>query len=302
MPITQGMTNNDLPIERMKLNHGYFILNPPANERDLHVERMRAALPTLGPGSYFCRESASLLHGLPLWYENLRLVHVVRTQGGHGGVSPWIHAYTTPKNLPKTTEIDGLRITSLERTAADVMRTLKFGPSLALADAVLRLGGSRGLLLKEVESGRGCRHCQEAVMRADPRSESPYESWARAIMLQNQIPLPKLQHEFFDSAGFAGRVDFHWPRFRLVGEYDGETKTNELLLPGQTPEEVMAAAKVRQTRIEALGQRFIRFGMDDVHNSFILAGRLGLEFDGHLTDHGLCPEALDYRRPLRRTG
>lgn len=294
------MSNCEEPIERLKLNRGVFIQNPPSDERELHLARMHAALPTLGPGSYFCRESASLLHGLPLWYEKLERVHVVRTQGGHGGLSPWIHAYTTPQTKPDTTIIDDLRVTSLERTAADVMRRLRFGPSLALADAVLRLGGSRATLLREVATGRGCRHCTEAVLRADPRSESPYESWARAIMLQNQMPMPQLQVDFFDHLGFIGRTDFHWPRHRLCGEYDGETKYNELLAPGQTRDDALAAARVRQTRIEALGLRFIRFGKDEIHDSFVLAGRLGLEFGDDRVDHGLCPEAMDLRRDRRR--
>lgn len=289
----------DQPIERLKINRGVFIVDPPTDDRELHVVRMRAALPTLGPGSYFCRESASLLHGLPLWFAHLDLVHVVRTKGGHGRLSPWIHAYTTPRKPPDTTIIDGLRVTSLERTAADVMRTLRFGPSLALADAVLRLGGSRAKLLAEVESGRGCRHCTEAVLRADPRSESPYESWARAIMLQNQVPLPLLQVEFVDALGFAGRTDFYWPQYHLCGEYDGETKYNELLDPGLTREDAIAAALARQRRIEALGNRFIRFGKDEIHDSFVLAGRLGLEFGDHRVDHGLCPEAMDIRRSRR---
>ncbi len=288
------------PHTRMKLHRSVFITNPPDDERALHVERMHAAVPSLGPGSYFCRTSASLVHGLPLWFANLDLVHVVRTQGGHGGLSPWIHAYTTPKTLPATTLIDGFRVTTLERTAADVMRTLTFGPTLAVADAVLRIGGSRSALLKEVEKGRGCRHCTEAVLRADPLSESPYESWARAIMLQNQIPLPKLQVEFFDHVGFIGRVDFHWPRHRLIGEYDGETKYNELLPLGATRADAEAAAALRQGRIEALGNRFIRFGKEEVHDSFILAGRLADEFGDLRVDHGLRPEAMDYRRPRRR--
>ena len=290
----------DPPETRLKLNRGVIIVNPPDDERLLHIERMRASLPTLGPGSYFCRASASLLHGLPLWFADLRLVHVVRTQGGHDDLSPWIHAYTTPLKAPDTTAIDGLRVTSLERTADDVMRNLTFGPTLAMADATLRLGGSRATLLKEVEKGRGCRHCTEAVMRADPRSESPYESWARAIMLQNQIPLPNLQAEFFDPLGFIGRVDFHWPRFRLVGEYDGETKYGELLPLGQTREGALAEAEARQRRIEALGQRFIRFGKEEVHDSFLLAGRLAHEFGDHRVDHGLVPEAMDLRRPRRK--
>jgi hypothetical protein len=119
-------------------------------------------------------------------------------------------------------------------------------------------------------------------------------------MLQNQIPLPKLQVEFFDHVGFIGRVDFHWPRHRLIGEYDGETKYNELLPLGATRADAEAAAALRQGRIEALGNRFIRFGKEEVHDSFILAGRLADEFGDLRVDHGLRPEAMDYRRPRRR--
>lgn len=287
------------PKNRIKLRPGHYLDDPPLDQQLLHVERMRATQEKIGPASYFCRTSASLLHGLPLWFADLDLVDVVRTGGGHGALGPWVRFFTTPKKTPQIVEVDGLRVTSLERTAADVMRHLRFGPSLALADAVLRLGGSRDQLLREVEKGRGCRHSTEAAERADPRSESPYESWARAIMLQNSLPMPLLQREFFDAAGFIGRVDFYWPQFRLVGEFDGWVKYDRLLRPGQTKEDVLLAQGIRQARIEALGERFIRFDKDDVHDSFHLAGRLGRALGDRQVDHGLCPEALDLRRSRR---
>ncbi len=265
-------------------------------EEALHLERMRAASLTMGPTSYFCLESAALVHGLPLWSPHLDKVHVVLTAGGHGNETRWIHRYRSPKRSPSIAVIDGLPVTSLERTAADLMRRLRFGPALAVADAALRGGASRLVLTEEVRTGRGCRHAGEAVRRADPRSESPYESLARALFLQHDLPLPELQAEFADAWGFVGRTDFYWPRHRLIGEFDGAVKYSALLQPGQTLEDVLAAQSARQGRLEAMGYRVVRWGSADLHDELAFVAGLSPLLGHRRVEHALPPEALDHRR------
>ena len=199
------------------------------------------------------------------------------------------------------TEVDGFPVTSLARTAADLMRRTYFGPALALADSALRLGCARQELLTEVKGGRGCRHSTEAALRADPRSESPYESLVRAKILQAGLPMPVLQFEFFDTQGrFLGRSDFYWPEHNLVGEFDGKVKLTALLRPGETPEDVLVRQDLRQRRIEALGKVFVRWGSEDVHEPGAIEQSLRPFFGDIRVDHGLCPEAHDYRRPRYR--
>ena len=93
----------------------------------------------------------------------------------------------------------------------------------------------------------------------DGRRENALESLSFGRFLEWRLPLPVLQHEFSDAAGFIGRVDFYWPAFALVGEADGRLK--------YTSPEVLYAEKRRQERLEALGLRVLRWGWSDVVTS-----------------------------------
>ncbi|MDO5533506.1 MAG: hypothetical protein Q4F65_02495, partial [Propionibacteriaceae bacterium] len=230
----------------------------------------------------------------------LEKVHLLYSGGGSGQIRRLAHVYKTPKVPPNTTVVDGLPVTTLARTAADLMRRSYFGPALALADAALRLGASRSELLREVTGGRGCRHSCEAVRRADAQSESPYESQVRALILQEGVPLPELQVSLFDADGFAGRPDFLWRRWGVVGEFDGEWKYSTLLRPGETAEQVLARQRARQERFERMGLRVVRWGKDDVHTPGAVAASIRALIGDVAVDHRMCPEAHDYRRPRFR--
>ncbi len=240
-----------------------------------------------------------MLHGLPLWGADLDRVHVVRLLGGHGEVTPLLRAYRRPQVLPPLEVLGGLRATSLERTASDLMRKYAFGPALAVADAALRLGAERAELLAAVKGGRGCRIATEAVLRADARSESPYESLCRALMLQHGIPLPELQVELSDEHGFIGRVDFWWRFLRLVGEFDGEVKLLDHLADGQAVADALAARAARDDRLRARGESVEHWDAADVHDVNAFVRSIAKHLGDLRVDHGLCPEAMGYRRPPR---
>lgn len=290
----------DLPLRTIKLRPGVLLDHIPDTEVDLHRERIAAAIPYLGEESWFARHSAAVIHGLPLFHADLDRVHVLYAGGGHGQVRDIAHVYKTPKVPPNTTLVGEVPVTTLARTAADLMRRNYFGPALALADAALRLGVPRGELLKEVTGGRGCRHSTEAARRADPRSESPYESLVRAQILQDGVPMPELQARLFDADGFAGRPDFFWRRWGVVGEFDGETKYTTLLEPGQTREDVMEAQEIRQARFRRMGLRVVRWGSVDVHDPCEVTASIRALIGDVVVDHGMCPEAHDFRKPRHR--
>jgi hypothetical protein len=77
------------------------------------------------------------------------------------------------------------------------------------------------------------------------------------------LPAPILQKEFRDGAGLIGYVDFWWPEFELIGEFDGLGKyTRTEMLAGRSPAEVVIAEKVREDRLRALGPRVVRWGWE----------------------------------------
>ena len=295
LPKVLGMTQpteNDATLLRVYAGEA-AVLCDTADERATHLARMRAAAAGIGPKTYFCLESAAVLHGLPMWTPRLDRVHLLQSGTGHGRVSRWVHHYRAPHNPPDVTVIDGLPATSLVRTAADLMRRHSFGPALAIADAALRAGASRGALLAGVAGGRGCRHASEAVRRADRRSESPYESLARALMLQHGLPLPQLQPSITSRRGvFIARPDFYWPMHRLVGEFDGAVKYTTLLRPGQAVEGALDQQNARQWALEQRGLRVIRWDAGDVQDGARFVSELAVLLGNRRVDHALCPEAF----------
>jgi hypothetical protein len=75
------------------------------------------------------------------------------------------------------------------------------------------------------------------------------------------LPIPQLQVPFSDTFGFIGYVDFFWPQYGLIGEFDGKGKyLRDEYTNGKTTAEVILAEKKREDRLRALGPRVTRWG------------------------------------------
>jgi len=241
-----------------------------ATRTAIHLMKIEAAAPFLGPDTYFAHESAAVLHGLPLLSHRLNEVVVVRTGGGHGTITGTLHARRARVGAGDATEVDGFPVTSLRRTVCDLMRRLPFPEGVMVADAALRSELDRGELLRRVLGGRGCRMAAAALEFADARSESPGESLSRVRILRAGLPSPTPQVELFDDVGnLVARVDFWWEAEGVVGEFDGMVKYGKLLLPGQTAEDVIRAEKFREQALVAAGCRVIRWTWHDLWNGQI---------------------------------
>ncbi|BBY30702.1 type IV toxin-antitoxin system AbiEi family antitoxin domain-containing protein [Mycolicibacterium sediminis] len=123
------------------------------------------------------------------------------------------------------TRIDGRRATTPAWTAVEVARGLRRPRALATLDAALRSGTCtrQDLLVAAVEQfgRRGIVHVRELIPLADPRAESPMESEARLMMIDQGLPCPELQFEVIDRSDRTWRLDFAWPDRRIAVEFDG---------------------------------------------------------------------------------
>jgi hypothetical protein len=123
-----------------------------------------------------------------------------------------------------------------------------------LADAVARCKG-----------WRGCPKARGVVAFADGRSESVGESRSRVAIARLGLPTPLPQWEVWNPYGqLVGRVDFGWPPWRVVGEFDGRTKYGRLLLPGQHPGEVVYQEKLREDELRAEQLTVVRWTWRDL--------------------------------------
>jgi len=72
------------------------------------------------------------------------------------------------------------------------------------------------------------------------------------------VPSPVLQVTFEDSDGFVARVDFHFPEFDTVVEFDGLLK-----YASGTPE-TLIREKTRENRLRALDLKVVRVTWADL--------------------------------------
>lgn len=200
-------------------------------------------------GAVFSHESAALVHGLWLLHAP-DVVHVTQRSKPRRQ-STALRRHTGELVPSDVTEVNGLSVTTVERTIVDCAKTMHPKEALVVADSGMRLllaprrnqrasttervDTLRERLLGLVESGpiHGRRQARAVLTHADPYAESPYETVVRWIAVSRGLPRPILQARF-EVHGRVYYTDMCWIfeltvdgqrfRLRLLGEYDGELK------------------------------------------------------------------------------
>lgn len=153
---------------------------------------------------------------------------------------------------------EGVRCTSVARTCLDIARLWSFGEGLMAMDSALRqrLVSVDELRRTVVELGRvkGIAVAREAVNHASALSEAPYESWARALIIEAGLSTRvRLQCEL--PGGF--RPDLLLGD-NLVVEIDGALKYDGKTF-GRPTDAVIRAERQREKHIQNLGYVVLRF-------------------------------------------
>src|SRR5690606_5203667 len=115
--------------------------------------------------------------------------------------------------------------------------------------------------LRAVPLRRGSAKARAVVEFADGAADRPGESLSRVNMHALRLPMPLLQAETFGASGRRYFVDFWWPEFNLIGEFDGKAKYSDpVFLRGRTPEQALLDEKTREDDIRAADHRMTRWG------------------------------------------
>jgi predicted transcriptional regulator of viral defense system len=238
------------------------------DERHLHqsvaAARASRSRPTLS------HASAAIVWGVPIVEHHPKVVHVLTSESAGTRSENGFRRHGTRYPELRVVEVDGTRVTDLERTLVEFVVDTSFRSGVAALDWALgserRDGPSRTTIERIVAAAaelgivKGRRKLRRALDFADPRSGSPGESMSRAVMHEARLPVPELQTEFRDVRGLIGFVDFWWPEFGLIGEFDGNAKYLDMkFLRGRTPAEVVIEEKRREDRLRALGPRVTRW-------------------------------------------
>lgn len=170
--------------------------------------------------------------------------------------------------------LDGLPVTTLACTVVDMAAVAPFPAAVAMADAALRRTGhpsplapattlTRAVLRAEAERvpvRRGSARIRRVIEFADGRADRAGESVSRASIHLAGLPAPELQVPMRGASGRNYTVDFWWPRFSLIGEFDGQTKYRDPeFLNGRTPQQAVYDEKLREDDLRATGKGMSRW-------------------------------------------
>lgn len=257
----------------VRIHRGAFV---PKSDWDFWTPHMRYQMRCIGATTagrsrpVLSHESAAAIHQIPMLGAYPKLVHVLATMAAGTRTEHGFRKHATPFPEIDIESRGELRVTNLLRTLVEFTSTASFPAGVAALDwglgSPIRHREPRTTredilsCAERLNLSRGRARLLRALEFANPLSESPGESFSRAIIHELGFPAPELQKEFFDSRGFIGRVDFWWPAHNLVGEFDGIAKyIREEHSRGMTPAQIVVAEKIREDRIRATGPGFARW-------------------------------------------
>ena len=238
-----------------------------------HRLRIMAITADLDAAVVLSHESSAAVWRLPHIAAWPTQVHVIERAGGEG------HSSTTlirhPVGVPDdVTTIDGIRVTTIARTVVDIAATNTFVEGVTVMDAALRrtshpfVGLPQTAITKDdlfdelerISLRHGRAKARRAIEFADPRADRPGESISRVSMSIAGLPAPQLQVRLQGASGRWYTVDFWWPQFNHIGEFDGRHKYSDPeFLRGRTPHQALLDEKAREDDLRAAAHGMSRW-------------------------------------------
>jgi len=242
--------------------HGVYVLTDLVPE-DAFLTRVRARLAGRKADAVVAHVTAARLHKLRTPFESqlgddrLWLLHTPGSaKATHRSGVALLPAQYGPSHVM---EIDGLRMTTLARTAMDLARGCPLERALVPIDHALARGVPRGALVELavfMKGWPGTRVFRDALEIASPLAESGLESMSRAVIYRQGVVAPELQAELRGLSGKRYRVDMLWRERRVILEIDGEPKYES--------EKALFNEKRREDDLRRADWTVIRWTYDDV--------------------------------------
>ncbi len=155
--------------------------------------------------------------------------------------------------------LDGLPVTTPERTAFDLGRRGGLNRAVAQLDAlaaatdfkvndVLELAGAH-------RHTRGLRQLETALALVDGGAQSPKETWLRLLLINAGFPKPRTQIPVPSADGFPRYfLDMGWEDIMLAVEYDGEQHWTDPVQYAKDVDRQEYVAKVGWTVVRVVSQ------------------------------------------------
>jgi Protein of unknown function (DUF559) len=221
----------------------------------------RAALLSSGViGAVPSHQTAARMHRIAV-PEQDRVQHVTVARQQRRRNRPDLHFHTRSIGCGEVERRDGVPVTTVARTLADLATSLEQLRAVwAIDDALRRRLCARADIVAVIErwrGGAGCVSAQERLDQADGVAESILETAGRLVLRDRGVPLPIPQYQLWAPDGtLVARLDGAYLREKVALEYDG-ADTHGL------PEAVFRD-RWRQNGLPELGWTVLRFTWWDV--------------------------------------
>ncbi|WP_265521940.1 hypothetical protein [Oerskovia flava] len=271
----------------VRVRRGVYLPGPPtsgttapdnedARDRDARIlAQVRGVADRFTTPYWFSHETAALLWGCWTW-RTPPLVHLTQLTNPRvqRTADPGLRRHWTPLPTRDQGVLDGVPVTSLERTVVDCARSLPPAGGLVVADSALRLGLDVALVdrvLEEAAGTRGVVRARRVLGLVDPGSGSPGETLVRLAAIDAGCPTPVSQVAVRTRLGTFW-VDLGWPELRVGIEFDGAAKYSG----GQfgDPEQVRRDEQDRHAALVAAGWWIVRVTWADLADPVALGRRL----------------------------
>jgi hypothetical protein len=248
---------------------------PPA-ERHRALAHLAAAC--FGDELVFSHRTAAALYRLPVLGPWPARVHVAGRRGAASDRTATLARHSLGIAVAST-RIDGLRMTPLAVTVAQLAAVESFASGVVVADAALRKPGISRADLQSAAHAISLHHGGARALAVadftDERADRPGESLSRVSMRACGFAMPDLQVELYGASGNRYFADFYWPELRLIGEFDGAAKYRDPeYLRGRTPEQALLDEKAREDDLRAADHNFSRWGWKVALSPALLGAQL----------------------------
>lgn len=183
--------------------------------------RARAAWLFAGPDAVLSGVSAAAVYGTK-WLDAEAPAEVVRSNC-HMPQGLRVRSYTLAPD--EVREVDGMRVTTVARTAFDLGRLLPHTEAVPILDALMNeteLDADEVWSLVDANPGiRGIDRLRTSLAQADGGAESPLQTRTRLLLQNTGVPGLETQIPLFDQWGLVcTRVAMGWRRWKVAVECD----------------------------------------------------------------------------------
>lgn len=247
----------------VRVARGHYLIAGDTSSRDaLRRARVRSAVASLGPGAVAVLDTAAELHGIA-GLRRSAAVHVsvpVDQPRPQRRADQDLLVHQLTMSRLDVDEVDGVPVTTVARTVADLILRVDRYSAVSVLDSVLNQGmlGPEELPIvgHALRGRRGAVAARRHLAEADERAQSPLETRVRLRCVDGGVAPDALQLQVRDEDGYLLAIgDLGWRLPRIIAEADGAG-------PHGTPEAVFADRR-RQNRLAHAGWLVLRFTWAD---------------------------------------